>query len=99
GKQPDGRDIEVMLYGAQSTGDDVTPGTSLVPEISLHFGNDITNKPVTYAIKQLEIESGSTYYFSVPNMKMSSYDYVRFVRPNAPATQFDGSDIILVFAF
>ena len=99
GKQPDGRDIEVMMYGAQSPGDGVTPGTSLIPEISLHFGNDITNKPITYGIQQLEVESGSTYYFSVPSMKMSSADYVKFVRPNAPAEPFDGKDIILVFAF
>jgi TonB family protein len=99
GKQPDGRDIEVMLFGAQSTGDGVTPGTTIVPEISLHFGNDMVKKPVTYAIQQLEVESGSTYFFSAPTMKMSSTDYVRFVRPNAPAAQFDGNDIFLVFAF
>jgi TonB family protein len=99
GKQPDGRDIEIMMYGAQSVGDGTTPGTSLIPEISLHFGNDMIVKPVTYVIQQLEVETGGTYFFAASNMKMSSSDYVKFVRPNAPAAQFDGSEIFLVFAF
>jgi TonB family protein len=99
GKQPDGRDIEIMLHGAQSVGDGVTPGTSLIPEIGLHFGNDRVNKPVTYAIQPLEVESGMTYFFTAKNMKLSSTDYVKFVRFNAPVEQFDGHDIFLIFAF
>jgi TonB family protein len=99
GKQADGRDIEIMLYGAQSVGDGVTPGTNLIPEVGLHFGNDRTSKPVTYAIQPLEVESGWTYYFAATNLKLSSTDYVRFVRSNAPAGQFDGHDLFLVFAF
>src|SRR5262249_39823643 len=88
GKQSDGRDIEIMLYGAQSIGDGKTPGTSLIPEISLHFGNDVLIKPVTYAIQQLEVETGSTYFFAATSLKMSSTDYVKFIRPNAPAARF-----------
>src|SRR5262249_18632501 len=99
GKQPDGRDIEIILYGAQSPGDGTTPGTTIIPEISLHFGNDRIYKPLTYAIQHLEVEGGTTYFFTSPSLKMSSADYVKFVRPNAPAGQFDGNDIYLVFAF
>lgn len=99
GKQPDGRSIEVTLYGAQSVGDGVTPGTSLIAEIGLHFGNDRVNKPVAYGIQHMEVESGSTYFFVSPSLKFSSTDYVKFVRPNAPVEQFDGNDIYLIFAF
>ncbi len=99
GKRPDGRDIEVTLNGAQSYGDGVTPGTSMIADVSLHFGNDRINKPISYAIQYLEIESGSTYFFAAPNLKMSSTDYVSFIRPNAQAAKFDGHDIYLIFAF
>ncbi len=99
GKQSDGRDIEITLYGAQSMGDGVTPGTNLIPEIGLHFGNDRVSKPLTFAIQPLEVESGWTYYFTALNLKMSSTDYVKFIRSNAPAESFDGHDIFLVFAF
>jgi TonB family protein len=96
GKRPDARELEILLHGAQSYGDGVTPGTSLIPEISLRLGQ---SKPVTYAMQPLEVESGTTYFFTAPNLKMSSTDYVRFVRPNAPVEQFDGNDIYLIFAF
>src|SRR5262249_31907246 len=72
---------------------------SLIPEISLHFGNDRVLKPVAYAIQHIEVESGSTYFFSVTSLKLSSTDYVKFIRPNAPSGPFDGADIYLVFAF
>ncbi|MGE0132747.1 MAG: energy transducer TonB [Blastocatellales bacterium] len=98
-KRPDDRDIEILLYGAQSVGDGVTPGTNLIPEVSLHFGNRRVMKPVTYVIQPLEVESGTTYFFTAPNLKLSSTDYVRFVRPNARAEQLDGNDIYLIFAF
>ncbi|MFN0086610.1 MAG: energy transducer TonB [Blastocatellia bacterium] len=98
-KQPDGRSVEIQMFGAQSPGDGDTPGTSLIPEISLHFGNDLVQKPVTYAIQPLEVESGLTYFFAVPSMKLSSSDYVKFVRPNVPAEAFDGAEIFLAFSF
>ncbi len=99
GRQSDGRDIEILLYGAQSVGDGVTPGTDLIPEISLHFANSRVSKPVSYAIQPMGVESGKTYFFTSTNLKMSSTDYVNFVRPNAPPEQFDGHDIYLIFAF
>jgi TonB family protein len=98
-KQPDGRFIEIQLFGAQSYGDGVTPGTSLVPEIALHFGDDKLNKPLTYSITPLEIESGKTYFFAVKSLKMQSTDFVNFVRPGAPAESLDGNDIYLLFSF
>ncbi|MGH9854849.1 MAG: TonB family protein, partial [Blastocatellia bacterium] len=99
GKRPDGHDIEIIIYGAQSIGDGVTPGTSLIPEIGLHFGNDRVYKPVTFAIQPIEVESGATYFFTATSLKLSSTDYVKFVRQNTPAEPFDGADIFLIFAF
>jgi len=98
-KQPDGRDIEVQMFGAQSVGDGTTPGTTLIPEIALHFGNDTVNKPLAFAVQPLEIESGKTYFFAVKSLKLRSSDYVNFVRPNTPAAFFDGNDMFLIFAF
>src|SRR5262245_646587 len=99
GKRADGRDIEITINAAQSVGDGTTPGTTLVPEINLHFGNDRVKKPVSYAIQHLEVESGATYFFTASNLKLNSADYVGFVRPNAPAQRFDGNDFFLIFAF
>lgn len=98
-KQPDGRDIEVQMFGAQSIGDGVTPGTTLVPEIGLHFGNDLVNKPITFSAQPLEVESGKTYFFAVKSLKLRSADYVKFVRPNTQPELFDGNDVFLLFAF
>lgn len=98
-KQKDGRDIEIQLFGAQSYGDGITPGTTLVPEIALHFSDERTNKPLGFSINPLEVESGKTYFFAVRNLKMRSTDFVNFVRPSAPVESFDGSDIYLLFAF
>jgi TonB family protein len=98
-KQPDGRDIEIQMFGAQSVGDGVTPGTTLIPEIALHFGNDIVNKPLSFAVQSVEIEHGKTYFFAVPNLKMRSSDYVKFVRPNAQVEFYDGNDMFLLLSF
>src|SRR5262245_13322944 len=98
-KQPDGRAIEVQLLGAQSPGDGTTPGTSLVPEVMLHFGNNLASKPITYAIQPMEVESGMTYYFASTNMKLTSTDDVQYVRPNALPEKFDGNDFYLIFGF
>lgn len=98
-KQTDGRKIEIQLFGAQSYGDGVTPGTSLVPEIALHFPDERANKPLGFSMNTLEVQSGQTYFFAVRNMKMSSTDFANFVRPNTPIERFDGKDIYLIFAF
>jgi TonB family protein len=98
--QADGRYLELQIVGAQSYGDGVKPGTTIVPEISLRFsGSQETNKPLTFSLNPLEVSSGMTYFFSPPNLKFNPTDYVKFVRPNAPATNFDGQDIFLLFAF
>ncbi len=98
-KQPDGRALEVQLFGAQSPGDGATPGTSLIPEVALHFAGSRTRKPITFAIQPMEVESGLTYFFTPSTMKLSSTDYVNFVRPNAPPEKFDGNELYLIFAF
>lgn len=99
-QQPDGRYIELQVVGAQSYGDGVKPGTSIVPEISLRFGgSQDVNKPLTFTIQPLEVSSGMTYFFSPSNLKLNPTDYVKFVRPNASAATFDGQDIFLLFAF
>ncbi|MEO6725736.1 MAG: energy transducer TonB [Blastocatellia bacterium] len=98
-KQQDGRDIEVQMFGAQSIGDGVIPGTTLVPEIGLHFGNDMVNKPVAFSVQPLEVESGKTYFYAVKTLKLRSSDYVKFVRPNTPPEYFDGNDLFLLFTF
>jgi TonB family protein len=98
-KQPDGRAIELQMFGAQSPGDGTTPGTTLVPEVSLHFGNDRVKKPITFVIQPMEVESGTTYFFTAASMKFTAADYTHFVRPNAPAEFFAGQDLFLIFAF
>ncbi|MGH9847278.1 MAG: TonB family protein, partial [Blastocatellia bacterium] len=98
-KQPDGRALEVRMFGAQSPGDGTAPGTSLIPEVALHFAGSRTQKPITYAIQPMEVESGQTYFFASTDLKLGSTEYVSFVRPNAPPEKFDGNDIYLIFAF
>ncbi len=98
-KQADGRDIEVQLFGAQSVGDGVTPGTTLITEVGLHFPNAQANKPVTYAVNHLDVEHGKTYFFVAKQMRLSPDDYVRFVRPTATPESMQGKETFLLFAF
>lgn len=99
-QQPDGRRIELQMFGAQSYGDGVKPGTTLIPEVALRFGGrQDSNKPLTFAIQPLEVAHGMTYFFSPPSLKLNSGDYVKFVRPNAPPASYDGQDVYLLFAF
>ncbi|MGE0885786.1 MAG: hypothetical protein AB7P14_19730 [Blastocatellales bacterium] len=98
-KQADGRDIEVQFFGAQSAGEGETPGTSLIVEVGLHFPNAQTNKPISYAVRQLEVESGKTYFFAINHLKFTGTDYSKFVRPTAPADSMEGKDTFLLFAF
>lgn len=98
-RQPDGRSLELLLYGAQSPGDGTTPGTSLIPDIGLHFGNDVARPPISYSIQPLDIESGMTYFFAISNLRFSQVDYVKFIRPSAKPDQFNGSEFFLLVAF
>lgn len=98
-KQRDGRSLDVLLYGAQSPGDGETPGTTLIPDIGLHFGNDVTRPPISYSIQPLEIESGMTYFFAIPNLRFTPQEYVKFVRPTAKPEHFNGNEVYLLLAF
>jgi TonB family protein len=95
-KGSDGRHLEMMLNGAQSPGDGVTPGTSLIPEINLHESG---GRPVTYSMLHLEVESGMTYFYAITNLKINSADYAKFFRPGHPADAFKGDNYFLVCAF
>lgn len=97
--QESGRSLQVQLFGAQSVGDGVKPGTSLLTEIGLYFSNDRTSKPLTFAIQPLEVESGMTYFFAVPGLRLNGKDYAGFIRRGAPAAAFGDADIFFVFAF
>lgn len=98
-KQADGRSLELLLYGAQSPGDGTTPGTNLIPDIGLHFGNDVARPPISYSIQPLDIETGMTYFFAISNLRFTPQDYVKFIRPSAQPDQFKGSEVYLLVAF
>lgn len=97
--QSQGRLLQVHLNAAHSYGDGVTPGTQLVADIGVHFGNDRTSPPLTIAVLPIDVESGMTYYFAAPKARMSNADYAGFIRPGAPATAFAESEVTFVFAF
>jgi TonB family protein len=98
-RRPDGTSLEVRINAAQSPGDGERPGTSLVPEFGLRVGHNQGGKPITYSIQHIEVESGMTYFYAVPDLKLTPDDYVRFFRLNTPAAAFNGDEICLVFAF
>lgn len=91
--------LQVILNGAQSTGDGVTPGTSLLADVGQHFGNDRTNPPLTMAMQMVEIENAMTYFFAAPRAQFTGPQYAVFFRPNAPVKSFDNSEVVLLFAF
>jgi TonB family protein len=97
--QESSRALQVQLFGAQSAGDGNTPGTTLVTEIGLYFGAERIARPITYAIHPLEIESGMTYFFAVPGLRLSGKDYTDFIRKSAPPAVFNAVDTFFVFAF
>ena len=97
--QWEGRTLQIQISAAHSYGDGVTPGTQVVPDIGLHFGNDRTNPPITIAIAPLDAESGLTFFFATPKSLLAGKDYTGFIRHGAPETAFANTDVILVFAF
>jgi TonB family protein len=98
-RRPDGWSIEMMLNGAQSPGDGVTPGTTLVPEINLQFGSEFNSKPINYSMQQIEVETGATFFYAINGLRMNATDYVNFFRPNVPAEAFKDTDFFLLFAY
>jgi TonB family protein len=99
-KHAGGRSIEMQMYGAHSPGEteNSPPGTSLIPEVSLQFGAN-GGKPTALAIQPLEVESGHSYFFAPSGLKFTPNEFVSFMRPNAPASQFEGQDLYLALAF
>jgi TonB family protein len=94
-----GRILQAQILGSQSIGDGVTPGTTLLTEVILSFGNDRINRPISFAIQPLEVESGMTYFYAATGMKLNSKDYATFIRNGAPAAAFSEVDMVFVFAF
>jgi len=96
-KQVDGRSIILEINGAQSPGDGVKPGTSIVALLNLQFGTDQTVKPISYSITPLEVDHGMTYFYLVKSLRMASADYARFLRPNEDAERFSTKNYYLIF--
>ncbi len=95
--QQGGRTLQIQIFAAQSPGDGTTPGTMLIPEIGLHSVNSST--PLTLSMQPLEVETGMTYYFAAPRLKLTEQDYAEFIRKGTPATAFAADDHFIVFAF
>jgi TonB family protein len=95
-RQNDGRAMILELNAAQSPGDGVTPGTSLVAILNLQFGNDQAIKPVTYSITPLEVEHGMTYFYLIRQVRLNSTEYVRFLRPNEQPEKFANKNFYLI---
>jgi TonB family protein len=96
-KQVDGRSIILEINGAQSPGDGVKPGTSLVSILNLQFGSDQSIKPISYSITPLEVDHGMTYFYMVKSLRMASADYARFLRPGEASEAFDSKNYYLIF--
>ncbi|MBI1760121.1 MAG: energy transducer TonB [Acidobacteria bacterium] len=95
--QQGGRTLQIQIFGAYSPGDGVTPGTTLISEIGLHMVN--SNTPLTLSMQPLEVESGMTYYFAAPRLKMSDKDYADFIRKGLPTAAFADEDHYIGCAF
>jgi TonB family protein len=92
-----GRSLRIQLFAAQSPGDGTIPGTTLIPEIGMHAVN--SSIPLSLAMQPLEIETGTTYYFAAPRLKLSDQDYADFIRKGTPVKTFANNDHFIVIAF
>lgn len=97
-RQFEGRTMSLEINGAQSPGDGVTPGTSLVTILNQQYGSDQSVKPITYWIMPLEVEHGMTYFYLIKQLRFEATDYVRFLRPNESIEKFSGKSYYLVLA-
>lgn len=95
--QQGGHSLQIQIFAAQSPGDGATPGTTLIPEIGLHSAN--SSMPLTLSMQPLEVETGQTYYFAAPRLKLTEQDYRDFIRKGTPAPAFAADDHFIVFAF
>lgn len=92
----EGRVLELMLSGANSYGDGKTPGTALIVETNLNFGRP---QAISLDIETVEVEDGMSYFYTVPGLRISTDDYITFLRPDAPRAAFGDEVYMLVFAF
>lgn len=99
GRAQDGRELELMVNGAQSYGDGVTPGTSLVPELVTSFSKGAGGKPVTVSLQPLEAESGYTYFYAVNTLKFNNVDYTKFFRSGEDPKSFEGYYYYIVLGY
>lgn len=90
------RNVEMLFYGAHSTGKDNKPGTSLVIELDQDLGR---SEAIALIIQTIEVEHGKTYFFAAPIPKLTPAEYAQLLRPGTPATQFRGKDTFFVFSF
>ncbi|NDD63021.1 MAG: TonB family protein [Acidobacteria bacterium] len=97
-RQYEGRTMSLEINGAQSPGDGVTPGTSIVSILNMQFGNDQSVKPVTYSITPLEVEHGMTYFYLIKQLRFEAPEYVKFLRPNETTEKFAGKCFYIVLA-
>jgi len=93
-----GRKLELLLSAAQSYGDGVTPGLTIIPSVEVHFGNDLKFPPLSLGIVPFEAESGKTYFFLPPNLSLRASDFADFIRPNSPSDSLNGFRYFMVFA-
>lgn len=94
----DGRSFSIELNGAQSPGDGVIPGTSLVTILNLQFGSDAQAKPISFGIVPLEVEHGMTYFYLAKQLRLDGPDYARFLRPQEPINHFQNRAFYLLLA-
>ena len=97
-RQLEGRMFTLELNGAQSPGDGVIPGTSLVTILNLQFGSDVQTKPVSYGIVPLEVEHGMTYFYLAKQLRLNGSDYAKFLRPQEAADRFQNRTYFLLLA-
>ena len=90
--------MNLEINCAQSPGDGVTPGTSVVSILNLQYGKDQSVKPITYSVTPLEVEHGMTYFYLIKQVRFEGTDYVRFLRPNESIEKFAGKSYYLVLA-
>jgi TonB family protein len=98
GSAPD-RKFELLINAAQSPGDGVTPGLSIIPQVELRFAHRQDDRPLTLGARPFEGEDGNTYFFTLPSLALSAESYAKLLRAGAPAKSFEGDEFHLIFAF
>lgn len=96
-----GRNLQLLINVAQSPGDGVTPGLSIVPMVEYHFGDKNTDRkypPVTQAFPMpIEAEKDKTYFFTKKDLSYSTESYLSFLRPTAAPKHFQDWEFFFIF--